>query len=63
MSLAMVAWMASRPADPHAVAIVRGAIGVEVTLSALSLLFQSRLRLDDGVGHRGPLQAGACWSR
>lgn len=44
VSLLTVAWMASRPADPGMVVIVRGAIGVAIVLSALSLLFQGRLR-------------------
>ncbi|MGE0464040.1 MAG: sulfite exporter TauE/SafE family protein [Vicinamibacterales bacterium] len=43
-SLLAVAWMASRPADPGAVLLVRGAIGVAVCLSAASLLFGARLR-------------------
>lgn len=49
MSLLTVAWMASRPTDPGVVVLVRGAIGVAVVLSAISLLFQSRL----GLGSRG----------
>ena len=44
VSLLTVVWIASRPADPTVVLIVRGAIGVAVMLSAASLLFQSRLR-------------------
>lgn len=44
MSLLTVAWIASRPADPAVVLMVRGAIGLAIVLSALSLLFQSRLR-------------------
>jgi uncharacterized membrane protein YfcA len=48
VSLLTVAWIASRPADPNVVLIVRGAIGVAVCLSAASLLFQSRLRPREG---------------
>ena len=44
VSLLTVAWIATRPADPGVVVMVRGAIGVAVCLSAASLLFQSRLR-------------------
>lgn len=44
MALLTVAWIGSRPADPGVVVMVRGAIGVAIVLSALSLLFQSRLR-------------------
>jgi uncharacterized membrane protein YfcA len=44
MSLLTVAWIAGRPADPAVVLMVRAAIGVAIVLSALSLLFQSRLR-------------------
>lgn len=58
VSLLTVAWIASRPADPTVILIVRGAIGVAVCLSAASLLFSSRLRsrnVDDG---RAPATAG-----
>jgi uncharacterized membrane protein YfcA len=43
-SLFAVLWMASRPADAGVVMLVRGAIGVAVCVSALSLLFRARLR-------------------
>ena len=43
-SLLTVVWMASSPADSGVVGMVRGAIGVAVCLSAVSLLLQSRLR-------------------
>jgi hypothetical protein len=60
VSLLTVAWIASRPADPNVVLIVRGAIGAAVCLSAASLLFQSRLRSREaGDGHaRTPAEAG-----
>jgi len=48
VSLLTVAWMASRPADPGAVLLVRAAIGVAVCVSAASLLLRSRLRPPSG---------------
>lgn len=51
MSLLTVAWIASRPADPGVVVMVRGAIGVAIVLSAISLLFQSRLRPSLAIDH------------
>ena len=47
-SLLTVRWMATVPSDESAVQLVRAAIGVAVCLSALSLLFQKRLR--SGLG-------------
>jgi len=43
-SLLAVAWMASGPAEAGTVALVRGAIGVAVCISAVSLLFRVRPR-------------------
>jgi uncharacterized protein len=68
LSLLTVAWIASRPADPGIVVMVRGAIGVAVCLSALSLLFQSRLRpsadrarTDAGVSSDSAPAAARTW--
>jgi uncharacterized membrane protein YfcA len=66
MSLLTVAWIASRPADPGVVLMVRGAIGVAIVLSALSLLFQSRLRPADRAAMSAlptvqPVVAASAW--
>jgi uncharacterized membrane protein YfcA len=45
-----VVWMASRPADPGVVPLVRAAIGVAVTLSAASLLLPRRRGIGGGSG-------------
>lgn len=62
VSLLTVAWMASRPADPGMVVMVRGAIGMAIVLSAVSLLLQGRLKpaLDDGRG-RSPALTTSPW--
>jgi uncharacterized membrane protein YfcA len=57
-SLLTVAWMASRPADPGVVLLVKGAIGVAVSLSALSLLLASRLRRVGGATPRPDMSLG-----
>jgi len=48
-SLLTVAWMASRPADPGVVLLVKGAIGLAVSLSAVSLLLRVSARGERGT--------------
>jgi uncharacterized membrane protein YfcA len=55
-SLLTVLWMASRTTDETVVLIVRGAIGVAVCLTALSLLLRSRL--SGGTVPRDELKQG-----